>query len=203
MKRYVVIALLAGMIGTASSRRVVHIPTIAELCPANADWDKLAACVKRQAPFTLIRNDANLKLLHIAGDRRNFGGYYVFTHDKQWQLYGTAPLYQAADLLQFERVTLGSRTGYRIDVGTTSASAISLDGETSIPAVIRYRLTSLCFGGGYCTNVITGCDVLVHGRAYFTFRGKLVHENKQIKIAGDRSRAGQYCAQGELVMNDT
>ena len=202
MKRLVVIALLAAMTGTAAGRRVVHIPSIGELCPANADWDKLATCVKRHAPFKLLRDGASLKLLHIDGGRRNFGGYYVFTYDKQWRLHGHVPTYSAGDLLQFERVTFGSRAGYRVDLGTTTMSAITVDDETSIPALYRHRITALCFGGGYCTQVITECDVMVHGRAYFTFRGKLVHENKQLKVIGDRSRAGAYCEQAELVMNE-
>lgn len=207
MKRARVFSLLpavvvAVMTSTASARRVVHIPTLAELCPGNGEWNKVAECVKRQAPFKLLRDEAKLKLLRIDADRRHFGGYYIYTYDKQWKLYGSLPQYQAADMLAFEPVTYGVRSGYRVDIGVSAQSGISLDGETTIPAEMRYRMTALCFGGGYCTQFMTACDVLVRGRAYYTFRGKLWYENKQLKVIGDRSRAGPSCVQHEVVMVD-
>ena len=203
MKRIVVLALLLATAGTASARRkrVVHIPTIGELCPGGAEWDKVTACIKRQSPFKLLRDESGVKLVQIAENSR-FSGLYIYTHDKQWKLQGEIRLHQAHDLLAFERVTMGKRSGFRVDVGTSTPSAITIDGETTLPAVFRYKLTSLCFLNSYCMQMTTSCDVLLRGKAYYAFRGKVVYERGQIKVVGDRSNAGQYCQQAELVGSD-
>ncbi|HEY5925468.1 MAG TPA: hypothetical protein VIV11_27475 [Kofleriaceae bacterium] len=201
MKRMIVIALLLASVSPASSRRVVHIPTIGELCPGSAEWDKVATCIRRQSPFKLARDEVGVKLVQIAEGSR-FAGLYIYTLDKQWKLQGEMRLYQAHDLLQFERVTMGKRTGFRLDVGTAMPSAISVDGETSMPAVFRYKLTSLCFVNSYCMQMNTACDVLVRGKAMYSFRGEVVHEGGKIKVVGDRSNTGAYCQQPELVGSD-
>jgi hypothetical protein len=201
MKRLVVIALLLVTTSSASPRRVVHIPTISELCPGGESWDKIGECIKRQAPFKLLRDEENLKLVQIDEPYR-FGGLYIYTHPKQWKLHGEVRLYQPHEVLAFDRVTFGKRSGYRIDVGISAASSVSFDGETSVDMLIRQKLTNLCFDNSYCMQVTTACDVFVHGKAYYSFRGKVVYENRQLKIVGDRTNAGQYCAQGELLSVD-
>ena len=205
MKRLLVLTLLVVTTSSASPRRVVHIPTIGELCPGGEDWDKVTTCIKRQAPAAkIIRDQPDLKLVRVAENTR-FGGLYLYTHPKQWKLSGEVRTYQDFDLLSFEPGTFGKRSGYRIDIGMAQESAITFDPESGVvvPALFVYKLTSLCLGEGYgCVQMTTSCDVLVHGKAYNSFRGKLVYENKQLKVVGDRSNAGQYCTQGELVMQD-
>jgi len=203
MKRLMVIALLLVTTSSASPRRVVHIPQLNELCPGGEDWDKVAECIKRQAPFTLLRDSATVKLVNIE-ERSRIGGIYLYTHSERWALRGEVRLYQERDLLSFERATYGKHSGYRIEVGLSTSSFVSLDGgETVVPAVFRYKQTSLCLDESYgCLQMNTACDVLVHGKAYNSFRGKLVYEDKQLKVVGDRANAGQYCVQGELVIQD-
>jgi hypothetical protein len=202
MKRLVVIAFILVTAGSAASRRVVRMPTLRDLCPAGASWEKVSSCIERQVQFKLVRDEPNVKLIQVAGGAR-FSGLYLYTHGDNWKLQGEVHLYQDFELLSFGRATFGKHGAYRIEIGMTSATAISLDGETNVNANFRYQLTNLCLDESVgCLQLTTSCDVLVHGRAYNTFRGKLVYEDKQLKVVGDRTAAGQYCAQGELVMQD-
>src|SRR5262245_649380 len=112
MKRIIVIALLLFSASSASPRRVVRMPTIRELCPGGAEWDKIAACIKRQTPFTVVRDDDDVKLLRV-DERSRFNGLYLFTHAKDWKLQGEVRVYQEHDLLRFDRATYGKHVGYR------------------------------------------------------------------------------------------
>ena len=100
-------------------------------------------------------------------------------------------------------MTLGKHSGFRLDAGVATTTSMSLDGETTMPAVLRQRLTLLCFDEGFgCTQMMTACDLLLHGKAYYSFRGKVVYANHAIKVVGDRRNAGAYCQQAELVLSD-
>jgi hypothetical protein len=206
MNRLIVVALLMLPASTAQARRrVIHIPTIGELCPAAAEWTKVVGCIKRQSgvgPIKLLRDDANLKLLHLAEGR--FAGLYVYVHRKQWTLLGEMRLYQQFDVLGFAPVKFGEHTGHRLDVGFATQSAVVLDGESTVPAMFRSVLTMLCFDDSHACSlqVMTSCDVIVHGRTFFTFRGQLVYEERQLRLAGDRRNAGQYCTVSEVLLTD-
>src|SRR5690348_1249056 len=113
MKRALVLLVLLA--ASADARRVVHIPTLSELCPGNGEWDKVAQCIRRQSPFKVLRETDDLKLVRIEqGGRLN--GIYLYRHTKQWSLRGSLRLDDEADMIGFERITLGARTGYRLDV---------------------------------------------------------------------------------------
>src|SRR6185503_16229628 len=147
MKRWIVLALLVVTTSSASPRRVVHIPTIGELCPGGEDWDKVATCIKRQAPGAkIVRDTADIKLVRVAENGR-FGGLYLYTHPKQWKMAGEVRTYQDFELLTFEPATYGKRSGYRIDIGMAQPSAIAMDpqvNESIVTALFMYKLTSLC-----------------------------------------------------------
>jgi hypothetical protein len=203
-----VLAALASVLATAfmlagaDARRVVHIPTLADLCPGNAEWSKVAECIKRHGAFKLARDEARVKLVYVT-DVGRFGGLYVYMFNKQWQLRGDLRMWQETDLLGFEHIAFGKHRGYRVDTGVSMPTSYSFDGETSVPAVLRQSLTLVCFDDAFgCTQVMTACDLMFHGKAYFSFRGKLVYEARQLKIVGDRGNAGMYCVQPELVVSD-
>lgn len=197
------LAAIASALGTADARRVVHMPTLAELCPGNAEWSKVTACMKRNgAGFEVVRDDARVKLVHVTAQPR-YAGFYLFTYGKTWQLRGQLATYVEHDLLRFERVTFGPHAGYRIDAGLAVSTALSLDGETNLPAKLRQQLTLVCFDDrAGCVQMFTACDLLVHGKAYAAFRGKLVYSDRQLKVVGDRRNTGAYCQQAELVVSD-
>jgi hypothetical protein len=204
MKRAMIVILLV-LVARADARRVIHIPTLAELCPGNDSWDRVAQRIRRQSPFTLERDGAAIKVVNIdAGmlGRHSLSGIYVYRFDKKWTLHGELRVYQPRDLLRVERVTFGARTGYRLDVGVTTDMPFSFDDETTIRGVLRQQLTLLCFDEGGCQQIVTACDVLVHGKAYSSFRGTLRYIDRQLRVVGDRRNAGAMCAQPEFVLVD-
>jgi hypothetical protein len=204
MKRAVIVMLLV-LAASADARRVIHIPTLAELCPGNDSWDRVAQCIRRQSSFQLERDAAAIKVVNIApgmAGRHSLSGIYVYRFDKKWTLHGVLRVYQPRELLRFERITFGAHTGYRLDVGITTNMPFSFDDETMIPGVLRQQLTLLCFDEGGCQQIVTACDLLVHGKAYASFRGTLRYVERQLRVVGDRRHAGAMCAQPELVLTD-
>ena len=109
MKRALVILLL--LVVRADARRVIHIPTLAELCPGNDDWSKVAQCINREAPFKLERDEPTVKVVNLQQAGR-LSGLYVYMFAKKWTLRGELPIYQERDVLRFERIALGPHTGY-------------------------------------------------------------------------------------------
>ena len=62
------------------------------------------------------------------------------------------------------------------------------------------KLALLCGAGSWrCTAVLTSCDVLVHGRARWSFRGALTFRAGWVDVNGDRSMAGDQCQTPEHV----
>ncbi len=200
MKRALLVLLVLA--ASADARRVVHIPTLAELCPGNDEWNKVAQCIRRQSPFELERDEPAVKVVSIDRAGR-MSGLYIYTFANKWTLRGQLPLYQDRDLLRFERVTFGKHTGYRLDVGLTADMPVSFDQETTIPAVLRQQVTLLCFEDrAVCVQATTACDLLVHGKAYYSFRGTLKYTEHKLQVVGDRRNTGSMCVQDELVLVD-
>jgi hypothetical protein len=204
VKRIIVAALVMVSAAPASSRRVVHIPTLGELCPGGAVWDKIAGCITRQVErgaVKLLRDDDAVKLVHIREGGR-LAGLYLYRHAKHWKLIGELRRYEPLELLGFARVTFDKYTGHRIDVGFSSMSAITIH-DSHLPALFRSRMTMLCFDDDDdCVHLMTSCDVLVHGKALHSFRGTLVYEERQLRLVGDRTHAGQYCGAIDVVRDD-
>jgi hypothetical protein len=204
------VALLAPMLvlalaTTGADARVVHIPTIGELCPGNDDWAKVAQCIGRQGSFKIVRDEPNAKLVHITAQSRLAGLalYTRATRDKRWRFTGDMRMDHDHELLDVRRMSYGPRTGYRIDVGISYPMTFSVDTESFVQGVSRHRIAMLCIDGNIgCVQVMTSCDALVQGKALYTFRGKLVYEGRQLEVVGDRRNAGPYCAQDQLVWAD-
>ena len=197
----VVAAVAAVAANRADARRVVHIPTLGELCPGNADWAKVEQCIRRHGPLTFERNTKDVKLVRL-GPQSRIAGIALYVHDKTWRLRGELRLYQEHELLGFQRATYGRRGAYRIDLGTSSATNIQLADDTLVLGVLRHRLALECFDDGGCLQAMTGCEALVHGKAVMTFRGRLVHEDGALRNVGDRRQAGALCSPPELVVTD-
>jgi hypothetical protein len=202
MKRLVVVLVM--LVAThAHAKRVVHIPTLRELCPGGGEWSKVAECIRRHGTVKVVRDDAQVKIVALAeGGRLN--GVYLYSLTKQWTLRGELPNYQPQDVFGFARVRFGNHVGYRLDVGVSSPTTFSADGETTAAsAVFRQTVAMLCFDDApTCIETMVSCDFLVHGKAYSSFRGTLVYANKQLKVVGDARNAGPYCKHDELVLAD-
>jgi len=204
MKRWLVFTFLLVSAGTASPRRVVHMPTLPEVCPANAEWDKLDACIRRHGTMKVLRDEPTLKIIDLDDRMSRFGGIYVYTFNNKWGMRGEMRLWQEHDVLGIEHVTYGKHKGVRFDVGLSTPLPFSTDdGETSLQGVLRQQQTLVCFDERWgCVQVTTSCEMLVRGKAYYAFRGTLKYADKQLQVVGDRSRTGNYCIQPEVVLQD-
>ncbi|HEX5059197.1 MAG TPA: hypothetical protein VFV99_07545 [Kofleriaceae bacterium] len=203
MKRWLVLALLLASTGTASPRRVVHMPTLPEVCPSNAEWDKLDACIRRHGTMKVLRDEPALKIIDLDDRMSRFGGIYVYAFKTKWDMRGTMRLWQEHDVLGVQHVTYGKHKGIRFDVGLSTAMPFTLDGETSMQGVLRQQETMVCFEDAWgCLQAITSCELLMRGKAYYSFRGTLAYADKQLQIVGDRSRSGTYCTSPEIMLQD-
>jgi hypothetical protein len=203
MKRWLVFALLLVTAGTASSRRVVRMPTLPEVCPSNAEWDKLDACIRRHGSAKVLRDEPHLKIIDLDDRASRFGGIYIYSFKNKWDMRGQMRLWQEHDVLGIEHVTFGAHKGIRFDVGLSTPLPFSIDGETTQQGLLRQRQTMVCFDDSWgCLQVTTSCEMLLRGKAYYSFRGTLSYANKQLQVIGDRSRAGNYCTSPEIVLQD-
>ena len=204
MRALAALVLLACALlgGRADAKRVVRMPTLAELCPANAEWSTVAQCIRRHARFTFVRDADQLKIIDIDSDAGGYyGGLYVYRHDRQWTLSGQVRLYQRHEILATTHATFGSHGAERVDIGIAAAMPFAPDGENVIAqGVFRQRITAVCFDSpGGCSQLVTACDMLLHGKAYNSFRGTLTYENGALGVAGDRTNEGLFCRQPQIV----
>lgn len=198
----VTLAACALLGGRAEAKRVVHIPTLAELCPANAEWSTVAQCIRRHVKFTFVRDEEQLKIIDVDADGGgHFGGIYVYQHGAQWTLRGEIRLYQTHEVLAVQHATFGNQSAERIEVGIAAAMPFAPDGENVVAqGVFRQRITAVCFDGQrFCAQVVTSCDLLLHGKAYNSFRGTLTYEKGVFGVRGDRANEGQFCRQPDIV----
>jgi hypothetical protein len=195
-------ALALSFASPASARRVVHIPKMAELCPGNADWNKVEQCVRRHGQWTLERDTRDVKLLRLP-DTSRFAGFLLYVNDRGWKIRGELRQYHPYEVLAFKHAKLGPRTGYLLELGGIYRTSTLVDQETTIEVSVRHKLTAICLDDRVgCMQVVTACDTMYRGRALYTFRGSLVYEGRELKVVGDRSNAGPLCSQSELVLTD-
>jgi len=175
-------------------------------CPNGKTWAVVEKCLKGQGRPVLVKELAGAKLVRLDQQENNLwvdaGVYlYVETPKHEWKIsggfFGRGTEYELTDLKPH---TVGKHTGFRIEIAQASPLFVQLDGLTTRPATRRVYQTLYCSPSrNYCTQVVKSCEVLVHGHAYWTFRGTPAQQGDQIVIAGDRKLAGPYCTQAERV----
>jgi len=184
----------------ARAKIVIMDPPVVRQCPHGASWENVEACLRKHGTPTVLKSLPAARLVHleqVQGATHYDGGMYLYMQrGKEWKLAG---LYENRggdyDLIGIEPVTVGKHTGFRVDIGQQYRSAVQPDGVTSVPAVFASHIAMFCGGDSWrCTEVITSCDVLVHGGAVYSFRGKLDIEDNMIHVRGDRSHVGSFCA---------
>jgi hypothetical protein len=200
----VVAVALATLSATDTEAKRVRIdPPIVRECSSNAKWDAVMTCLGKHGTPEIVRTLDGVKLVAIGKQVRSWldHGYYIYTYrDGKWTLSGMYEPAGHADLLDFQRITIAKHTGFMLDVGQSFPTALT--GITpNRPGEVRARHAVLCRGDYWsCADVMTACEVLVGGRAYFTFRSKLVpNADGSVSTPGDRSRAGTMCASVERV----
>lgn len=190
--RLVVLALL--VLTATAEARVIQLPAVVNSCRTNRSFPAAVACMKKVGKPVLVKTFGGARVYRMDDAR---GYLFVTQRDKVvigGMFYG---LDGGARVTDVRRVTFAKHAGYRIDMTSARDEAILLDG-VSTPAVIRTTSQAYCSGVGYrCSEVTLACDAIVRGRTLFTFRGTPSYDAKNLtlKILGDRSHAGEVCAQ--------
>jgi hypothetical protein len=198
-----VIALFAQ---TASAKRlVIEEPGMYYACPSGKTWDAVKTCLEKHGRPAVVKQIAGARLVRLDQQESGKwvdGGVYLYVETKkEWKVaggfFGRGTEYE---LLDFQPLTIGKHTGYRIDIGQASPLWVQLDGITTQVATRRAYQTMFCSpNNNYCTQTVRTCEVLVRGKAYWAFRGAMKLNGNEVTIAGDRRLAGPFCAQSERV----
>jgi hypothetical protein len=198
-----VLTVLPSM--AAAERLVIEEPGMYYQCPGGKKWDDVAKCLKKHGRPEVVRSLLGAKLVRLDQQENAQwvdGGIYLYVERKgEWKIHGTF-FGRGTDyeLLEFKSITIGSHTGHRIDIGQATPLWVQLDGVTTTQALRRSTQTLFCGGVNQaCTHTTQNCEVLVRGRAYWTFRGDMKISGNDVTIAGDRRAAGPFCAQAERV----
>lgn len=204
--RWIVVALLVFRITSArADMLVIEEPGLYYACPKGKTWETVAKCLRTQGRADIVKTVAGGKLVRLdqnEGGKWIDAGVYLYVEDKAgWHIAGMfAGGGTDYELLEFEHLVVGKHTGFRIDIGQASPMFVQLDGLTSSHALRRASMTMFCGGvNNYCLVVTKSCEVLVHGNAYWTFRGAMTINGNEVTVKGDRSYAGPFCTQAERV----
>jgi hypothetical protein len=207
--RWLALCLLLLLLAVAAHAEafVIVEPPVVRTCRTHKTWEQMSTCLEQHGTLKTLRSGKGLRLVHIVKientDRVDMGVYLVLERAGAWHIGG---MYSGGstsfELLAFEPLTIGKHTGHRMELGVTMTSTISPDdGATTIPALWRLRRTLYCAGTSYgCPDATLSCEVLVRGKAVFTFRGRAELDHNSIWIRGDRSKAGP-CAPADRVFH--
>jgi hypothetical protein len=193
-----VLACMVALVGVASAR-VIMIPPVARACGEEPTWEQVAACAAKFGAVKVDRTLPHARLVKVTDPKGTVRGFYLFVERHgAWRLGGMYE--EPGDALALESVQLGTHDVYHVEIGTTSHEEIGLDDGTTARAVIVNHAQIYCSGVGYrCSAMTTSCDVLVGGKAQWTFRGKVTWKDGALHVSGDRSHAGSMCDQNETV----
>jgi hypothetical protein len=195
MKRLFVLLVLA--FPSVASARVVMTPTIPRTCREAESWEKLTKCLEKFGKPKIERELANARLISITSTNFRVPGLYLYRQiGKKWLIAGMHEMSGAFEVFGFSNPTIHKRNSYRFDVGVIDET--SSDGGR---AIVKQSISMFCTGDSYfCAYVVTSCDYFVDGRARETFRGKLTIKDGTARVAGDRTRSGNYCSAPEEIV---
>jgi hypothetical protein len=195
------LALVALWPGTASAKRVIMRPSISSQCRNLPSWQRVQACVRRFGKFKVVHSTSDMKLISVTLPEDNFGvaGQYLFAlHANRWRLNGTVGSEYTIDNVataHFEGHKL-----HRLDLSRADRREISLADGVTRPGWFTERLAMFCAPEAFCESIVLSCDVVVRGKTLHRFRGTIVFDkNGEIRVLGDRTLAGDMCAQAEHV----
>ena len=200
MKRLLAVFVIGIGISAAPKEakpRMIRLPWAVSACPAGATWDTVTTCLGKHGDVTLVQEVGDAKLVHVVESKTSteLGLYLYVKRGAKWQLGG---MYESSTGYKngvLSSLKVGAISGWRIDLEIREDTQVQLDAVTETPAIVDEKLALLCSGAGYrCTQATTSCDVLIHGKAYWSFRGKLAIDHDVVHVTGDRSNAGAMCA---------
>jgi hypothetical protein len=195
--------VIAVSAGRASAEFVIMEPPVVDHCPHGKTWPDVLACVTKLGAPTVLQSTAHERLVRVvqkiqgnvgdavAATYYDLGVYLYVERGKQWQIAGMFEMPGDYELLSFDHVTIDGHRGYRFDIGRSMVLDVELDDTSRARSMLAQRIAVYCAGDSYrCTDITTACDVIVHGKTYWTFRGSIVVEPKQLRVVGDRRRSG-------------
>jgi hypothetical protein len=194
--------LLVLVVASEASARVVMRPPVERLCSRGKTWPEVSACLAKHGAVKLIRSITGARLVSVTEmqDRKlgHEAMYLYIQSNAEWKLGANLNRgFGDFDILALERLVIGKHSGFRIDVGQAWRSTVLLDKVYPVAATYRLKRSLFCGGDGFgCPSITTACEVLVHGKAMFAFRGAMTIEDGAVLVSGDRSKAGQ-CAPPE------
>ncbi|MEO8549354.1 MAG: hypothetical protein ABI678_05260 [Kofleriaceae bacterium] len=187
-----VVIALAGQPATA--KIVIMEPPLARACETAGSWPKLMECMaKHGLRATIVRSLDGAKLVKVtpasADDGRQIEAFAIYVEKaKSWKLGGmlrSGMQEQDVEVVQFERITLGTKHGFRFDIASSQGSFVSLDSMTSISSQLRQVQATFCNGTSYnCLTIVPQCTQLVEGQAYIAFAGRIELGENQVKVVG-------------------
>ena len=183
-------ALVLGA-GVAHAERIVE-PKLVRECSIGKSWAAVATCLGKLGPTRILHTTKSARVVALEKH-----GLALFVERKgTWNLEGLAELGGTDhDLLGVTPLTIGTRSGYRVDIGRVFQHRLELQ-----DAQWRIQSSLYCSGNTWiCTEVITACDILVRGTTRWTFRGTVTLDKRVAVIAGDRSHAGTHCSVPERI----
>lgn len=179
-------------------RAMPRLPAAARSCRTAPTWDAVQSCLGKLGDVTIERVLPRARLVRVtrAGEAPfDFGLSLYIESEGKWHLGGTyEPRGKDYGLFEAAPITVGKHAGYRIDVGEITHTPMFVDGVTQVQSTFAFRRALLCAGDSWnCNEVITACDVYVHGAARWTFHGTLSIADNQIHVTGDRGASEPFC----------
>lgn len=169
-------------------------------CPRTRSWTTFSRCIFKGQQHRVIAGASGAKLVSLdAGDSPEVRRLelYLLAKDTWVRSNFYVETSTTAELIGFSPLPDAS---YRIDMGYTTATWVTLDEVGAQPALIRRLYTYVCSADRGCGSAMIGCDVLVRGRAVATFRGEPRWDGNVLQIRGDGRNTNRYCTRpGNLV----
>jgi hypothetical protein len=196
MRWFAILVVLASLRADARPRRIDRADDYRPppVCRGEARWKKFAACQLRNATFEVIRDLPKAKLVAVELPAHSRGGkrLELYVLGTRGWLKGSSFYAETttSELLAFHEL---ANDTFRLDVGSAHHTWVSLDQTSSRPAVLKRQVTFLCSSDGVCRSVVTGCEVIVHGKAVALFRGVPQWEGASLTIRGDARSTNRYC----------
>jgi hypothetical protein len=170
-------------------------------CEASKIWSKVTACLARQgSTVSVLYEIEGAKLLSLRYAPRADSTLNLYLLDNgMWRRQSFYAATNAnSELLSFKPT---EHAGYRLDVGMATATSVMIDEVSPTKALLKRIVTTECRRGSGCRTMVTSCDVLVDGRAYWSFRGTIVwSEGTTVKIAGDTRFSGKLCTPAKTLL---
>jgi hypothetical protein len=197
------IAVLLSLPAVArdAEARVVMMPSVQRSCPGAATWQATLTCLERFGTPKLLRSEGRARLVQLHGNEHQFriSGLYLYVQGKQGWRIGGMSLDERSSVSGLSTVRFGSHPIYRLDLVYAGTDDVLVDEVTVRKAFVRRKTALFCSGDSSgCTQIVTACDVFVSGKLFNTFRASLAYDRDALmNVIGDRTRAGEYCAQPE------